>query len=696
MATPTDPTTPTAEDLTATTAAANGAKTAIDALNNVVTGLANNLLNLTSKVTDLNKGQKDTVDLSKNVTAGFDAMTLEIFGASKAFDVFKEGTQQLQLFSDQISGLGDATSKVTGLLGGLAKAGGFTGSTFGRLAGEFGSFIGQMATGADNAIRLQQGYLSMMGASGGLGGVFQESGDHLSNLNGVMAKQMNLINDVAGATGASTKQVTGFYNTLGTAIPNSVSAQVSATTQAGEKMNQLQAAMSLAAGTGRSVESVISDMGTAWETYGLQGDEALQFTARMSDLSQKFGINLSYTEDLIKGNADSFKILSDNAVNVDKTFNRMFEAFTKTGLSAKQSTDIIKGMNASLTNLSLAEKGFLSARTGGPGGLRGAYQIENLIREGKTDEVMKKLEDNLKRQFGGRIYTQKEAGESDYAASQFTKQRELIKSPAFGGLAKDDATATRILEAMRNGTNATKELESGSMVVSNAVSKGTEIQGTTNTILNQILHSLERGREEAGLRSLGLIQKTTGEVSNLDRDKGGLGDRTAEYLRRERLNQSKTASNTGQMIGRHDMNEKPNQYQDGTEAMKNIASAAKAVIGKREEAPAATKLAISVKNAPKEHLENQNKSDMLLAKTHTDTTLKTPVNRGMQVASVVPRQLPRPEHQELPRSEHHMATKQQLPQTQKVEINLNGVYCAGCGKPVRVDPHTTVVTGQGN
>lgn len=518
MPTPTDPTTPTTPTVPDMSGSASASATAIGLLTTAVVNLGSKISDLLGSQNKLNTSQKEGIDITQAGSDAFDLFSIRVLKASDAFSKFNTHSDALQNFTTQLSGLGTATDLTTNLLVKLATAGGASSTVLSGGADMIKGFVTSMASAADNAINLQNGYLSMAGASGQLGKAVGDAGTHFVDMNATMLKHRTLVDDIAGASGASAQQVAGFYQTLGSAIPGFVNQQVDAVDESGKSMNGLQAAMTLASGTGRDFTSIVTDMTTAYENFNASEKEALEWTNRMTELSNKFGINLSYTKGFLEENAKAFKMISDNAGDADKTFNRMFESFKNTGLSAKQSTDVITQMTGSLSHLTTAQKAFLSAQTGGPGGLRGAFQIDNLLREGKIDEVLQKAEDNLKKNFGGRIYTQKEAGESDYAASQFQKQRTMVQSGAFGSLVKDDATAARVLEAMKNGTSATSALKDPGDSLAKTIGTGQDVQRTTNTILNQILHSLERERGISENKALDTIQRLGSGTYRNDRD----------------------------------------------------------------------------------------------------------------------------------------------------------------------------------
>lgn len=473
------------------------------------------------------------VDIN-NVAGALGKLSLGVFGSTKAFTQFGASAKVMSSFAEQMANAGKmgsvadaAVTKMLTAIHGTSKIGGMAASAIAALGKN-------MIEGADNALSFEGGLLSIAGASGLMGRTFEQAGTNLINMNQLLETNASNMANISTATNSSLETVSANWSLLGKAVPESVSRQVDATNAAGEKTNMLEASMKLAAGTGQSFESVVSSLTTAWETYGLEGQKALEFTNEMSQLSDKFHINLSYTTKYLTDNANAYAIVSNEATNAGQTFNRMFNSFREGGLSAKQSSEMIGGLTTRMAGLTIGQKAFLSAQTGGPGGLRGAYQIDNLLRQGKTDEVLKKVEENFRSKAGGKIYTQEEAGQSDYAAAQFTRQRQMLQSGAFGNLVEKgpqgDAKASRILEAWAKGTSASTALASPKDSVQENINRGVEIQKQSNNIAIDTLREARKQTVLAEINSLDKIQKYMGSSEKDRKDVDSFITKQADYL----------------------------------------------------------------------------------------------------------------------------------------------------------------------
>ncbi len=699
-------------------------QTAIEALTSTVGKLIGGIDTLVSKFTGATSTANVMAGASTNAGSAFDIMATGMFGATEAFNVFTEQGKNLSGFEAQLNSLGNATSLVTDRLKGLAISAGAPASIINGTSKVLGDFVGNVTKSADAALKLQNGYIGMLGSAGGLKGVWEEAGEGLVDLNALMFKQNELISAIAGSTRTSMSEVSGYFKELGTAIPDSTNKQISATDTAGKSYNNLQAAMTLASGTGRTTSAVITDMKTAWDNYGLSGDKALEFTSRMSELNSKFGINLEYTKKFVDENAAAFKLISDNGDNAAQSMNRLLVSFRETGLSAKQSTEIIGHMTKQMAGLTMGQKAFLSAQSGGPGGLKGALQIETQLRSGDVEGVLKKAENALKKQFGGKIYTQEEGAQSEFAAQQFTKQRAMLKSGAFGGLAQNDDAATRILEAFKKGTSGVDALKDPAAGLNEALSKGEMLQETANTELTRLRLLGERQLAVASNTALNLVQDHLGSRASATRAASD-GDR-ARNLGQFSRNESERAALVGSITHGTDKID-PNQSRksNGVEMLQSLLVAAppalKGVFEKMIAGLSGTGVDVNKNknivemNAFKKQLEDQqaNAAKVALANgkpmqsNEEDSKLLAIINKGLSLyssdvnkgsvtgkavsdslASATVPNAQQARNQAGPTPGQHPAQAQK----QKMEVTFKAV-CFKCNKPYEADATTKHVSG---
>lgn len=351
---------------------------------------------------------------------------------------------------------------------------------------------------ASSAQKLENAYINLQGATGKLGEVFDSNNNIAANLSAQVARYGTVLTNTSAVTHENIKTVSDFAAQLGT-IPNVIGTLIDSGRGFENQLDGLATAFTLAKGASRDTSEVFAVMKLAYENLGNpQGkvtDNALKGTqafALMSEASNKLGLRFEDTRGYLSHVAEQFKNVGDNTQGATNILNRFSGALQSTGLTAKASIDIVQQMVDSMSKLEMGTKALISVRSGGPGGLQGAFKVENLLREGKTDEVAKMLERSFKQQVGGRIVTQKEAEQSPQAAAQFMRQREMLKSGAFGGLAKDNETATRLLEAISKGPMETANQLTAKDATKNVVEKGNELQKTQINMLDMINNSLDR------------------------------------------------------------------------------------------------------------------------------------------------------------------------------------------------------------
>lgn len=373
----------------------------------------------------------------------------------------------------------------------------------------------------DNAAqseKLEGTYIALAASTGRLDEAFTGEVITLKDLSAVTSEYINMVGKSADATGFSIKQTEGFAASLGK-VPGVMDSNVNSFSEVTGTTNGLTEAMKLMSGSGKSMEEVAGALNTAYEDLSQsQGKVAegaqrgSEFFATISQTANILKLRFGDVKDVLGGVASQFKFVGDNTDAAARVLGRYTDALRETGLTSKASTEIIQGMIKSVSDLSIGAKAFASARTGGPGGLQGAFKIDQMLREGKLDEVVQMMEKNIKQQFGGRIYTQAEAAQSPEAASQFMRQRSLLQSGAFGlGKGTNDDQATRLLEALKNGNvGSVRAITTGQDALREVTDRGTAIQEHNFNELKRLNNSSERIAVAAELQAGATVRNLFG------------------------------------------------------------------------------------------------------------------------------------------------------------------------------------------
>lgn len=370
-------------------------------------------------------------------------------------------------------------------------------SSIGQLAAHLKQTGDNMVIQANNAIRLREGFLGLSAETGNFGKVIAMAGPQLENMNAIISTQATTISKTASATGLSTEEVTKFYEKIGK-IPGALESTVSGLERGEDGMNMMTAAMKLAVGTGRSYDDVLTDLTTAFDNYGMSGESALTFTARISEISNNYGLKLKDVQSALSSTAQTFKGFANEGEAANKMaegaadiFNRYIGALKSTGLTGNEAAATIQNMTAQIKTMDLATKSFLSAQTGGPGGLRGAFQIEKMLREGDIEGVFDKVRQQMEKQMG-KIVTLDEASTSEAAAAQMTRQITMLRQGPLGQFARTDQEAMRILEgfkATQEGGAVTPELKE--TFLKDSIETGNKIQQQSYTEMDRLRNSVQ-------------------------------------------------------------------------------------------------------------------------------------------------------------------------------------------------------------
>jgi len=526
-------------------------------LTNIVQDSVKNIISYNANIVKAGSANANTTSLNKETAASFAFLTSQVIGTSKAYESLKtvnvtsltEQTQKMwQTISAGKSTFGDIANVATSFLTSLglpigkinqvidtAKTAKNPMSEITRLVS---NQIETFTKAADNVTKMKDNYFQLMGASGGLGTALERSGQNFRNVNELVQEQMNRINGATKATNLSKEQILQYYNALGK-VPGALNEQIRTSERAGGTLDGLIAKTRLAAATGRDTNDVINDTTKALNAYNIRGAEALTFVARMSELSNKFGMELSDTQGFLTNTANAFKFIGNEAEGSAKMFNKLMTAFKETGLSAKASTELIQGITNQIGNLSIAQKAFLSSQTGGPGGLVGGFQIEKMLRDGKIDEVFEKIRTQMTRQFG-RIVSIDEAANSPQAASQLVRQRAMLQQGPLGQFARNDAEAQRILDAFSKGQKIdVSELSSGTELLNKNLETGKAWQDRNINIIKQSNDILEDIRDQGSKVTNDLLERI------LTASSGGQLANTIRTNQREGTAQVRTAMRQG-------------------------------------------------------------------------------------------------------------------------------------------------------
>src|SRR5271166_894026 len=514
---------------------------------------------------------------SEDRPAKFGMLTTAILGAKEAYtSLAGVDTSRLSTFTGQMkemldtiqqSPIGSATARVAidSTLAAMKERGATASQLTAaekRLTQGITDSAKAFFTSADNVARMQNAMIQLTLQGEGSNALFGEIsktmqgvGDDLENLSNVTDKYLDVLVATQKETGLSQEKVMEYAAQINR-MPGGLRSLLESTGVTTDSTNILTDAIKYATGAGRDQKEVFEDMSTAMTSYKVTGEDALRFSARMTQVADSLGAQVTDVHNALKQSADAFKMFvgaGSNAKDMTQGMAKAMESYvselTSIGVPAQNAIEMSKNYTDQLSKLSIAQKSFLSAQSGGPGGLRGAYQIDAMIKKGDFEGIRRKTEETLKRMTGP-IVSLDEAQKSDVAAERYTRQLQLLQQGPLGGQAKTQQEAENLLEAMRTGaktpvTTAAEDTKTAQQSLEKVIERGHKIEELSHTELRDINAGVSALVIKAGAANLMTARTTmTGAGGALEGGYGGVGGGISPD-RQEMLRRRSAAAPTG-------------------------------------------------------------------------------------------------------------------------------------------------------
>jgi hemerythrin-like domain-containing protein len=472
--------------------------------------MADNNINQAVAETDaLTKSQTEAAGTSQTLGNVLVSTGLQAAGFA---DTLKDASGKTRSFHE------DLTSITSGFSN-LSKVIPYVGNDLSKVFKALGDnpFFQGVAKSVDTTNALSLSFINAAAASGKFNEQLKASsadkdGFNFADVNDSLYQYQSIIGAVASRTGVSRKETDKQAESL-SQLSGGLTNVNSLLSINGQNYTALEASIKLAYSTGLSFAEVTSTLSdrlskVSSSKFQLQTDEesinkALRYVSVLGDLSKTTQIPIKDLRSAMDGISTSFSMMGDVSGSSAKIVADNFDRMREAGLTSAQSISMIQNVTNSISSLNVAQRAFLSSQTGGPGGLRGAFEIQKLIKEDKLDEVYGKLEQSLKKQFG-KIVSFEEATKSESAAAQYQKQLTTLRSGPFDGLAKSEGEAERLLDALSKGKGGAsnfggslnKEFDIGSQISS---SLKTTVSQLKNTIENEsVLSALDTSKSVRG------------------------------------------------------------------------------------------------------------------------------------------------------------------------------------------------------
>lgn len=402
--------------------------------------------------------------------------------------------------------------------------------------------IKDIADSAEGVENYRSSLMSMAATRGDLSSFFKEVGTNFENLDGFLKSDIATNTKLAESLGITLNEVERL-NLSFSKIPGTLGATIAVGSDAVKQMSLLEAAVSLAKGTGRDFASVQTDISQAMNDFGFSAQKAIEYTSRISEVSKNGNVPLETTKNILGDISSSYRLYGNNVDAASRLTLKFYDNLRQSGVSIKDSQEMIKSFSQSVTSLTLSQKAFLSSQTGGPGGLLGGLQIEKMMADGKMDEVFDKVKNTLQKQFNGKIMTLSDV-KTQEDASMFTKQRQMLTQGPLGSIVKTDAEASKVLEAFKRGEkvdpNKPGITKDGMDALVEPISTGNEIANRSATALTGIDRTLQAMLRIQGVEKgvEGISTMTDGTTLN----DTGASEAMKVASRQSRLNASEDAT----------------------------------------------------------------------------------------------------------------------------------------------------------
>lgn len=494
--------------LDATHSVADNATRSFNSLDRVSAGLTSTFDSFSGAMKNSGISLDNLSNISERGARSMAVMSAALLGTQEQFRKILPENESLNTYQKTLNSLKDTVDSRKSIVGAIVSmsesagkkidASSLAGKSLTELKNIITGTFGSILTGADNVTYARDAFVRLSATAGNLGDVFEAAGPNLENINKLVKEQSNSITEASMATGISKDVIEKYWGQLGK-VPGALKSVVDGTHAAGEQTDMLTASIQFASGSGRDYSAIVADLNAAYTDFGATGKDAFEIIGRLGEVANKTGVNfdtvhkaLMDSNSLLKEFSNSGKDAASNMTGLSNVMINYSAGLRATGLSANVSLDITKNMVTQVEKLSTAQKAFLSQQTGGPGGLKGANQIDIMIREGKIDEVFDKVRKAMQSQFGS-IVTQQEAAQSESAARQFEKQKKLLTSGPMGALVQNDQQAARLLESFRAKQEGRvgPGVELSKDIVNDTLDKGVQLQARTNTYLSAILGTLQ-------------------------------------------------------------------------------------------------------------------------------------------------------------------------------------------------------------
>jgi len=534
------------------------------------------------KIQEWTKGAADRLDSLGSVSGAaateFGLLAAGIAGARKEAEnfagldtgrlgSFTESTKNLFAIIRESPGFGAASAAGQQLMG-MLKNLGVSNKDMAAAATMSGAalvnFAEKIMIGADNSLRFGSAIMDAAAKGGnftqlmnGLGDSFGGVGAHLENLGAVTSQFHNIMGAAMKATGTeSVDEMNKFVGAL-LKTPDGMNAMIKGVDMAGSHLDGLTAILRLADGANLSRAQTMEDMHKVESQFGMDTTKSIALMGRIVDVSKDLGAQQGDVRDAILKTTGAFNLFAMKGVDAAKMTQGLTDSvknwassLERAGIPAQNALALASKYTTQLKDMSEAQEALVSQQTGGPGGLLGALQFEDLQRTDPAAAAAK-VQETIKSMLpSGQMISKADSVKGgEEGASQFILQRKILMDGLAGIKAGSKEEADAMIAAMLAG----KAIPSGKtteQTLAETMETGKAKEGLAYSALKEANITAEIVRLQAGDINLGTLRNTAGGTAATGNDDTGRGINIAsqERLQQRREGPTGTSQTTGTQL----------------------------------------------------------------------------------------------------------------------------------------------------
>jgi len=283
-------------------------------------------------------------------------------------------------------------------------------------------------------------------------------------------------------------------------------------------------------GIGISTEDGLKIAKEMLYTFGEDAVGAAERMAVLSKASKEAGVAFEDLGDLAASLDSTFAMWGDQLEGMVPILNDVSKALEGTNVGIKGQMTLIKNLGSAVAQMNLPMKSFVGVMSGmrSPGGAIGVgLNIERMIQEGRTGEIVSMMQETMQRMTGRGAVSLQEATEDTRAQRAFLVQRGLMQQMTGIGDTGDTGELNRLLEVMSNVELGTAGSVDAQNALSEAMQNGQDIASKQTDIMATVSENM-KALESTLVATNKLYREYIDRVTPMGRDRDIMTEPFAE------------------------------------------------------------------------------------------------------------------------------------------------------------------------